>query len=82
MPSIMPCDHAFMSSKRMLVSPMIDFRHSAENGSAKACTKSTDGAGVSASRMRSAWAWNVSFQCYLTVLGEIAGKIAEGGGTR
>ena len=76
MPSIMPCDHAFMSSKRMLVSPVIDFRHSAENGSAKACTKSTDGSTSSAAMMRSACAWNCAVQCDLTVFGETAGKIA------
>ena len=76
MPSIMPCDHAFMSSKRMLVRPVIDFRHSAENGSAKAGTKSTDGFGSSAARMQSACARNCAVQCDLTVFGEIAGKIA------
>ena len=76
MPPIMPCDHAFMSSKRMLVSPVIDFRHSAENGSAKSRTKSTASAGSSVSMMRSAWAWNCVTQCDFTVLGEIAGKIA------
>ncbi len=52
MPSIIACDHAFMSSKRMLVRPVIDFRHSAENGSAKSLTKSIRLAGSSAEMMR------------------------------
>lgn len=60
----------------MLVRPVIDFRHSAENGSAKACTKSTVPSGVNSSRMCVACAANCAVQCDLTVFGETAGKIA------
>ena len=58
MPSIIACDHASMSWKRMLVSPVTSFRHSADSGSASALQRSAAPCGASSSRMRSAWAWN------------------------
>src|SRR3974377_1962894 len=58
----------------MLVRPVIDFRHSAENGSAKSRTKSIEPEAGNASIMRSACAWNWAIQCDFTARGETAGK--------
>ena len=76
MPSIIACDHASMSSKRMLVSPVMSFRHSADSGSANALQRSAWPVGASSSRMRSAWAWNCRLQVSRTVRGDTDGNIA------
>src|SRR5882724_12029516 len=60
----------------MLISPVTSFRHSADSGSAKALTRSARPAGASASRMRSAWAWNLASQESRTARGETDGNIA------
>ena len=60
----------------MLVRPVIDFRHSPENGSAKSRMKSIRPGSI-ASMMRSAWAWNSAVQCAFTVLGDTVGNIAR-----
>src|SRR4249920_3806653 len=76
MPSIIACDHASMSSKRILVRPVTSFRHSADSGSASALQRSARPEGANASRMRSAWAWNCRTQVSRTVRGDTAGNIA------
>src|SRR6266436_5202390 len=67
MPSIIACDHASISSKRILVRPVMSFRHSADSGSANALQRSVPPVGASASRMRSAWAANALLQVSRTV---------------
>src|SRR5882757_7718357 len=76
MPSIIACDHASISSKRILVRPVMSFRHSADSGSANALQRSVPPVGASSSRMRSAWAANALLQVSRTVRGETDGNIA------
>jgi hypothetical protein len=76
MPSIIACDHASMSWVRMLVSPVMSLRHSADSGSASALTRSAEPRGTSSSRMRSACAWNFRSQVARTARGDTDGNIA------
>src|SRR5215212_2560106 len=76
MPSIIACDHASMSSKRILVRPVMSFRHSAESGNAKVLQRSACPRGASSSMMLSAWAWNCFLQVSRTVRGDTEGNIA------
>ena len=55
--------------------PVTSLRHSPENGSANSAQRSARPAGASAERMRSACAWKRAVHSWLTVLGDIAGRI-------